>query len=103
MGPPAAPDFLCLPAYDHLGEKSDVRVPTGVVATSTMDGPNRASVCLASYTVSGLPAYVHLNGFASTLLKYSMNASSRSLSSAFPLKLPRRSKRRDKMLNQIST
>ncbi len=73
-----AQDLLCLPACDHLGEKSDVRVPTGVVATSTMDGPNRASVWLASYTVSGLPAYVHLNGFASTLLKYSMNASSRS-------------------------
>ncbi len=68
--------LLCLPAYGRMGEKSDVRVPTGGGATSTNDGPIRASVWLASYTVSGLPAYVHLNGLASTLLKYSMNASS---------------------------
>ncbi len=71
-------DLLCVPAYDHLAKKSDVRVQRASARPQPWMAQTGPSVWLTSYTVSGLPAYVHLNGFARTLLKYSMNASRRS-------------------------
>ena len=59
---------------------------------------NTASV----YTCSGRPLYVHLNGLAQVVLKYSMNASTRSLRSSTDLKLPRLSSLRTRMLNHSS-
>ncbi len=58
---------------------------------------------LVGEALSGRPLYVHLKGVDNVALKYAMNAKTRSCNTSIEAKFPRLRKRRDKMLNQIST
>lgn len=77
------------------------RAPTSghASACSNCNSPNVRGV----QTVNGLPVYVHRNGFAKAVLKYSMKASSFAPRLSREEKSPRLRRRLLRMLNQIST
>ena len=58
---------------------------------------------VTSYSLSGNPLNVHLNGFAIVSLKYSINFSNCPCKSSFDLKLPHFINFFDKIENHIST
>ena len=101
--PAGGPDVCCW--IESVVERLDVQTASSTprqswTSTRVLNCPIQQIG--APHTFSGLPVYVHLNGFARVTLKYSMNAKILSRRSFTEVKFPRLITRRTKILNQIS-